>query len=82
MEAIYRLFALTFIAERAAYANLTSYENHWKKVNGREIKMGDDNVYDTLLAHWDKEFTAHEDAKDALVKAWDELTVDQALIAQ
>jgi hypothetical protein len=82
MEAFYKMFALTFLAERAAYANLSSYENHWKKLNRREIKQGEDNVYDTLLDHWDKEYTAHMKAKDALVEAWDQLTAEQEAIAQ
>jgi hypothetical protein len=82
MEAFYKMFALTFLAERAAYANLSSYENHWKKLNSREIKQGEDNVYDTLLDHWDKEYTAHMKAKDALVEAWDQLTAEQEAIAQ
>lgn len=82
MEEFYKMFALTFLAERVAYANLSSYENHWKKLNGREIKIGEDKMYDTLLDHWDQEYTAHTKAKDALVEAWDQLTAEQEAIAQ
>jgi len=82
MDEFYKMFALTFLSERAAYANLSSYENHWKKLNGREIKCGDDKMYDTLLDHWDQEYTAHMKAKDALLEAWDQLTAEREAIAQ
>jgi hypothetical protein len=82
MEEFYKMFALTFLAERVAYANLSSYENHWKKLHGREIKCGDDKMYDTLLDHWDQEYTAHTNAKDALLAAWDQLTAEQEATAQ
>ena len=82
MEAFFKMFALTFLAEKVAWTNLKSYEEHATKLTGVSPTMASDRVYSSLVDHWDSAYNAHEKAKDELVKAWSELTVDQAILVK
>ena len=70
MDALYKLFALSFIAEREAYRNVQSWENI-AQLNGQpEPDYMTDKVYASLVDTWSEAETARRNAETALMQAY------------
>jgi hypothetical protein len=70
MDALYKLFALSFIAERDAYRNVQSWENI-AQLNGQpEPDYFTDKVYASLVNVWSDAETARRESEKALMQAY------------
>jgi hypothetical protein len=70
MDAIYKLFALSFIAEREAYRNIESWETIAAASGRPAPEYATDSVYASLINEWNDAHVALKDVERDMLKAY------------
>lgn len=70
MEALYRLFALSFIAEREAYRNVQQWETIAAAKGEPEPDYMTDNVYKSLVDTWSEAETELRSVERQLIREY------------